>query len=79
MCRARSSARRFSLRNSLFTKTVQNSIIGKVNHVIQLIFWKISQIDGVPVRLLNRWTMVATNNLARVNHPIKVSYISGAF
>ena len=63
----------------LFAKTVQNSIIGKINHVIQLILWKIRQIDGVPVRLLNRWTMVATNNLAWINHPIKVSYISSAF
>ena len=63
----------------LLAKTVQNSIIGKVDHVIQLVLWKIIQIDGVPVRLLNRWTMVATNNLARVNHPVEVTYISGAF
>jgi hypothetical protein len=47
--------------------------------MIQLIFWKISQIDGVPVRLLNGRAMISTNNLAGVNHPIKIAYISGAF
>ena len=63
----------------LLAKTVQHSIIGKVNHVIQLVLWKIIQIDGIPVRLLNRRAVIATNNLARVNHPIEIAYISGAF
>ena len=47
--------------------------------MIQFILWKAIQIHCIPIGLLNWWTVISSDNLSRVNHPVKITYIGGAF
>ena len=50
-----------------------------VYHSKQLLIWKIIQINGIPIWLLHRWTMITSNHLTRVHHTIKLPCICRTF
>ena len=58
-----------------FAEAMQYCFVSKINQVQQFFLRKIIQKDGAFVGLLNRRTVISTDDLARIEHPVEITHI----